>query len=168
MKRNISINQCNNIKIFDYAIGKSNTILPLTIPVNARVIDTSSFNSSHSRSIYPELDWKSIDVQQISLDFFADNFLHGQKIDIVKIDVEDHELEVLEGMQQIILVYKPDIFFESFLTLEKIRFLNELSRKHGYYSYAIMEDSLVFIDNFTQTKGINFLLSKDKNPERAL
>lgn len=165
LKKNIAINNCKNIQIIDYAIGKNNTRLPFSVPEKERIIDTPSFNPSHGKSVYPELAWKKIDVEQVSLDYFANKFLLGKKIDLLKIDVEDHELQVFEGMQEIIATHTPEIFFESYLTEEKINYFTALKVKYDYSLYALMPEGPMLINNFKQWGGINFILSKNKTLE---
>jgi hypothetical protein len=82
-------------------------------------------------------------VDTITLDRYVDE-LHLQKIDIIKIDIEGNELNALQGMQQVLLKFKPTIFIEILeVHLERfdtsITAVYDFFKLNGYDPYQIEE-----------------------------
>lgn len=83
-----------------------------------------------------------IKIELINLDDFLN---YKEKINLIKIDVEGHELMALKGMKKIISTNKPLIVFEQHLrdfkngTSDVIDYLKGL----GYYRFAYIEDGVV-------------------------
>ena len=79
---------------------------------------TSTFSVEHGNSGGSRLGTKSGDFSQISvesrrLDSFVDERPDLTRIDLVKVDVEGHELEVLEGGRRTLARFRPPLILES-------------------------------------------------------
>ncbi len=83
----------------------------------------------------------------ISLDEFIKNHPH-EKIDLIKIDVEGFELKVLDGMRQLIEIYKPLIWIEV------------LDNNKDAALLMFEQLNLEFVDCFPFNTEHDFLLSK--------
>ena len=100
LKKNVEINDLNNkIKIFN--IGLSNR------KINGSV------------SFYDRRNIGGTPVKQnpngnLSLDKLDNIKIKENAVDFVKIDVEGHELEVLQGARETLIKYKPTVFIEAF------------------------------------------------------
>lgn len=90
LKKNISLNNLDTIQAHNIAL--SNIVGEKTFNV-AEASDSSSF---YDHPLTHTIEKRV--VQTISLDSFSP----GQNVDFVKIDTEGHELEVLDGMKDII------------------------------------------------------------------
>ena len=85
----------NNVKVFNEALGKKNDFTLLFVPKSK-----DSLASMYKRGIFDaKIDIKEIKVS--SLDTFLEN--SGiDKIDLLKLDVEGHELSILNGAKKIL------------------------------------------------------------------
>jgi len=101
--KNISFNNCKNIQLLPLALSDSKE--KLNLRVNRNRPGTSSLNSKPSNFKNSEK------VKSISGD---ELFLSGKILapDLIKIDVEGHELKVLNGLKIIISNYLPIISIE--------------------------------------------------------
>ena len=61
----------------------------------------------------------------------------NKKIDLIKIDVEGHEVEALEGMIKIVKKNKPIILFENMSNLNQEKFINKLKISGYKYFYSL-------------------------------
>jgi FkbM family methyltransferase len=123
LKRNIQLNNFNNIKIFKDALGaKTETVTLYKIFVN---------NPGANRILFTKPDTphqdESIDVAV--LDEIAENF-NIPRVDVMKIDVEGFEIFALQGAKKIIAKWRPVLFVE----------LAEVNlRQHGYTALSLVE-----------------------------
>ncbi len=85
-----------NVQLNHAAVGDYSGIIRLFVSEELEV-DHRSFDSGDGR--------KGIDVPAVSLD---DYFTAGQRVDLIKIDVQGYELSVLEGAKRV-LAENPDI-----------------------------------------------------------
>ena len=108
------VGSCNNVEICEVALSNKNGIAKLMI-----------VNNPGGHSIHKPLDgkkWKhklenSIDVKTItSDDWVKENNIN--RIDGIKIDVEAHEVEVVEGGMETLKKFKPIIALETHGTVD--------------------------------------------------
>ena len=100
LKKNVEINNLiNKIKIFN--IGLSNKKINGSISF----FDFTNIGGTHV---------KQDSNGNLLLDKLDNIKIEEDTVDFVKIDVEGHELEVLQGARETLLKYKPTIFVESF------------------------------------------------------
>lgn len=105
LKKNIELNNCKNVEIFNNAVtdkpGKIEYKRDSDQPMpNLNILVTTSNNSFD----------KMISVDSVVLDDFFKN--RTVKPNIIKIDVEGAEMNVLKGMKNLIKSYKPNLFLE--------------------------------------------------------
>jgi len=163
---NISLNKLNNIYTYNMGISNKTGLLDFYIPSDMSMTTVSSFNSSffNNHSNTPSIN-KKIKVTPI------DTFCNEANItpEMIKIDVEGHELEVLVGVQHILEKTKPivlcEIFTKEFDDIEHFKthlpnvyFINELFRKFEYNIFILAGTELERVDSLnTNNNGRNFL-----------
>lgn len=157
LKKNLELN--NFTKCFAYKIAVGNTVGTTSFYVpNVKSIPSSS---SLDSNFY--MDNKAIDVEVTTLDLFAkENQI--EKIDIVKIDVEGKEIDVLEGMQNILSNQKPLIFCEILNTHHLVEISNFI-KFFGYCIYHINKNDIFLLKDLANfqvnDKYYNFILSPE-------
>ena len=83
---------------------------------------------------------------------------HLEKIDLIKIDVEGHEISVLKGMLPYLEKYKPAIIIE-IIGDENAEVLNTMFKKLEYEFISIDEVNIsVVVDKLWDNDHHNFLL----------
>ena len=75
----------------------------------------------------------------------------NKKINLIKIDVEGHEVEALEGMIQIVEKNKPIILFENMRSTNQTKFMNNLKNSGYKYFYSLSRKK------WKTNKNMNFL-----------
>lgn len=105
LKKNIELNDCKNVEIYNNAVtdkpGKIEYKRDSDQPMpNIDMLGSTSINSNG----------RIISVDSVVLDDFFKNRV--VKPNIVKIDVEGAEMNVLKGMKNLITNYKPMLFLE--------------------------------------------------------
>ena len=156
---NVKLNALTNVQTFPFAVGATKADLSFYVPKSDIISDTSSTSSQFSNSTYGgQLAWKEIKVSQLTLDSFCtENNLN--QVNLMKIDVEGHEIDVLEGAREIIAKSKPIILIESFLNESKTRFLKNFVLENKYMVYLVLGEGIVRTDReFEKNARSNFLL----------
>jgi FkbM family methyltransferase len=97
LKQNVKLNNLNNIKILEKAIGDKNGIIKVSVPDSDNISDVVSVNKNHSEGIYKNLTWKEIEVPSITLDSFQEKI--KKRIELIKCDVETFEKFLLRADQ---------------------------------------------------------------------
>jgi len=86
LKKNIEINNYNNVEIFSYAVGDSNSYAKFYISKRSNLC---GFNKTEDND-------SVLDVKIIKLD----DFLKDKKVDFIRMDIEGYEKEALMGLEQ--------------------------------------------------------------------
>lgn len=116
LKKNIEINQLNDkVKIFN--IGLSNQ------KINGSILEYHRDNIGETRI-------KQDSNGNLMLDRLDNITFEDNTIDFIKIDVEGHELEVLQGARETLLKYRPVVFVE--ISSENKTKVHEYLTKLGY------------------------------------
>jgi len=89
LKRNLELNNCNNVSIYQYAIGPTNNIYSLFLSKNSNT--HSMLNVKDSTGI------KSIKVQTKALDSLLEE-VKISHVDLIRMDIEGYEVEAIKGM----------------------------------------------------------------------
>lgn len=101
---NLELNNINNVKTFKNALSDKNIEMNIKIPNNKHLgIPTLGKNPPHIDSYY------EVPVNCLKGD---DIFYNKIKIDIIKLDAEGAEIDIINGLKQSILLYKPTILLE--------------------------------------------------------
>lgn len=148
-------NKINNydIKCFEKAISNNDGV--------ATIFDK---DTAHTYSVTVNEDRSSdksnsipVEITTIRLDTFI-NTNNIPKIDLMKIDVEMHEVEALEGFGKYLNEFKPTILIE-ILSEDIAKGINELVSDIGYYYFNIDENKGVKkVSKLTKSDGMNFLI----------
>ena len=118
---NITRNKIKNINTIPKALSNSNLITDFYSPVGANK-GTGSLNYDHSPT--NNLNVKKVDV--VIGDFYL-NQLQINKIDLIKLDVEGHEIEAINGLKETINRFRPILLIEiSKKSIERIKRENHL------------------------------------------
>ena len=159
LEKNISINALTNIKVVPKAVGSEKKKIAFNIPEKEIISDTSSAIEKFSKSTYKgELTWKSIEVEQISIDSYC-QLNELKTVDLIKIDVEGYELHVLEGAKKTLKDHQPIILLETFQGEEGKAKLQYIVQENGYFIYTILSEGIIKLgQKFEEKFGLNYLL----------
>ena len=134
LEKNITDNHINKVEIHQLGLGKRD---------GYAVIDKIDHNNLGATSL--KFVENKGDIKIVSGDYFVSNI--NYPIDFIKIDVEEFEIDVLNGFEQTIKKYKPIIWVE--ITLNTLKdVLNFLEKKH----YCIVDISKFNILAIHKTK----------------
>ena len=108
----INNNLLNKIKTFNFAVSNSsyNTKLYKN-PLNLGGSKLTSFSNEYKSNSGINEGWDEFDTSCITLDEFVENN-KIKNISLIKIDVEGHEVEVLEGAKMVLIKHSPVIYIE--------------------------------------------------------
>lgn len=101
LKDNIELNSITNVNMFNYAIGKANEMKVLHVPDH---LGLNTFGDTPLRFD----KWKDVNVQIKPLD---DLFLNTP-VHFIKCDTEGWEYNVIQGAQNVLKKWKPELFIE--------------------------------------------------------
>jgi len=153
LKYNVELNRFN-IKCFDKAISNYDGRGIIYDSLKSNILSVTV-----NRNLYPDNNFYPVEIETIQLDTFISNE-NLTKIDLIKIDVETHEVEVLEGFKFFLMKFQPTILIEV-LTEEIAQKLNEIFQGKDYYYFNIDESKgLVRVDQIIKCDGFNYLLCK--------
>jgi len=158
LEENIKLNELSNIQVSRYAIGANTQKIELNVPKNNIISDTTSVLEDFSKSTYQgKIEWKKIDVKQVSIDEFCS--LHNlEKIDLIKVDVEGYEIEVLKGASTQMKKNRPKILLETFPDEDKRNWLMNFLEKHEYQAFCINSNGLQMdTSSLSKKEGYNYL-----------
>lgn len=112
LNKNVELNNLNNVKTFDYCIGLDNAELNFYIDLN-NPGSTLNKNNITFHPILKKPNLKKILIKEESLDSFLKNIdLSKYQNFFIKIDVEGAELKVLQGANNFIKNFFPDMLLE--------------------------------------------------------
>lgn len=155
-----------NISLYNCALSDQVGFTNLKMPIR---------NKSFFKNNYEELyqlgaatihlnnnfdNFNTIEVEKKKMD----DILYDKKIGFIKIDVEGHEKEVINGSINIIKKYKPNLLVEieerhnKNKVMDTINYINKL----GYSSFFLDEDKLVETKNLKEFKNINNFIFKSQ------
>ena len=157
----------NNIELYNFALSNNNGETLLKLPIRSKSIFSTNIEELYqlgAASIHPKKNFnkfKEIFVKKKKLDEFKIN----NKIGFIKIDVEGHEIEVIDGAKKTILDNMPVLLVEieerhSQISVEKSV---EYIKKFGYQCFFVKDENLVSFNNITDTKSENNFFFIPKN-----
>ncbi len=138
---------CSNFSGEAIVYTEKNTTLTTSVTVNKSLFAKGK-----------ELD--TVPIETIRLDeFFKKEGL--QSLDLIKIDVETHEHEVLQGMSDLIKTYKPTFLIEV-LNDEVAKNIESLVDGLDYLYFDIDEiDKIERVDSIKQSSYYNYLICQE-------
>lgn len=162
LEKNISINhfdiQSHCIGLSDYN-GTAKIYLPkgedfaYSVTINQNTITSKEVNE--------------LEINVCKLSTLIETY-HIPKIDLMKLDVETHEVEVIKGMENYLKEFKPAILIEV-LNDDIAKNLNEIFRGFGYLYFNIddIKNTVRLVPEITKSDYWNFLLCNE-NTAKAL
>lgn len=87
-RKNIQLNKFKNFRIYNFAASNESTRKKFLL---SEAAGESGFYNNHLAPVIKEVEVETI---------IPDDILQGQKVDFIKIDVEGHEIKVLEGLKK--------------------------------------------------------------------
>jgi len=162
LQKNLDLNNCKNVSVNRTAMGDFTGEIELSVPGDGTVTDVSSVNVDFSKRFYPTVKWVKQSVPITTLDaFVAEKKI---KPDLIKCDVESHEMEVFKGASNVLKTHRPLIIFECFLDEQRKEFFNNILRDYNYQACLILQEGLVHLDSgfVDNPDGLNYLLTPVK------
>ncbi len=167
LRKNLIINEIQDVIISENALGDSNKEIEFTVPEKEQICDVLSADFEFSNKFYRNwINYKTVKVPQITLDYFL---THKKipNINLIKIDVENYETFVLKGALDSLKKYSPVILIEFFVDDKKIEFYEKHLKPLGYISYTILKEGIIRTETINQKSACrNFILSKNKSKEQ--
>jgi FkbM family methyltransferase len=155
-----------NISLYNCALSNQDGLTKLKIPIRSKSFFKNNYEELYqlgAASIHVNNNFdkfKTIEVEMKKMD----NILHDKKIGFIKIDVEGHEKEVINGSKNIIKKYKPNLLVEieerhnKKKVIDTIDYINKL----GYMSFFLHENELVETKNLKTFNNINNFIFKSQ------
>jgi FkbM family methyltransferase len=169
LEKNVAINKIN-IEIENVAVGNSNKPIDFYIPTENILSESNSVNGAFVKEILNkhtkegvETKIKKTTVSQVYLDeFIPKNNITS--LDLIKIDVETHEMAVFDGASETFKHFSPVIIIEIFLDEERKNYFNAFCKESRYYAYIILNSGLLRLDEgmISNHDSANYLFSKKK------
>jgi FkbM family methyltransferase len=151
-QKNLDLNQPNNI-IFHKKAVSNITGTALFYDVNTPSQYSASLNEKMLHTIEGRISYR---VDVVDLDNYAS--IKDLKVDLIKLDVEMHELEALQGMSNLIINNRPVLLIEILtegLGNEIMRFFEKLN----YLYFNIDEEKgITVVSKITKSNTYNYLL----------
>jgi len=154
-QKNLELNPKSKITLIKKAVSNKNGIsLFFDLPT------TSQYSASLNADFYKDVpNTINYEVKTVKLD--TEEYLQNKKIDLIKIDVETHEAEAIEGMIGIINKNKPTMLIE-ILNDEVGEKIERLIYGLGYIYFNIDEvNSPIKVEKLTKTHHFNFLICQE-------
>jgi FkbM family methyltransferase len=156
LKENIALNKFDIVAIEKAVSNKNGT---------ATIYDTDTehtYSVTVNKNLNPEeIKVIKTEIKTITLDSFIEENKIG-KIDLMKIDVETHEPEVLEGFAVYMKLYRPSIIIEV-IREEIAERINELVNGLGYLYFNIDERAGIRrVDKISRSDFYNYLLCSEE------
>jgi FkbM family methyltransferase len=166
LERNIQINGLLNVTAVSSVVGDSEKPVKFYLPKGKGMVLAGSTKKGWATGA------EEIVVPSVTLDSYKKN-VGISKIDLIKMDCEFHEIEVLNGMENILKEDKPIILmevlfpegegqkghFEMVVHLE----IEHIMKQNGYYFYLVSRDALIRVDKLEYNPDErNYLFSTGK------
>jgi FkbM family methyltransferase len=104
LRRNVALNQIQNVQIAEMALSNREGAVDLFVPA------VHPGGPSAATQVWNPGDWKKVGGAPSTT---LDSFFEGNRLDLIKIDVQGHEWEVLEGAREVIERFRPIILCET-------------------------------------------------------
>lgn len=154
--QNIAASNFNDIEVLPFAFSNYIGEAEMFVPKGADYIRSATVNTNLLDRPEDRIDVLKIKVNTVK-NYFAEN-PELNRLDLVKIDVESHEPEVLEGFEDLLAKFKPTFLIE--VCYERVPdLLNKIFAGKGYLYFNINEEKGVRLqDKLTKSDSDNFLI----------
>lgn len=170
LRTNLELNGAvEQVEIIQKALGAETRTIQFAVPDGGQICDVSSADVEFTKKHYQKwLTYKEVETEQLTLDEFCESS-ELDRLDLIKLDVENHELNVLKGGLKSLDRYKPIIQVEIFVDEERRKFYEESLRPLGYQCYLILKEGLVRTETLVENPDCgNFILAKSKSEDQYL
>ena len=154
----------NNIKLYNFGLSNQNNNATLRIPIRNKLAKEENYEkffemgraTIHDKNQFNEFRTFKVNVKKL------DDVQFENLISFIKIDVEGHEIEVIEGAIETINKNKPILLVEieerhsKKKVIDAIKFINAL----GYKSYYFNEKELINTATLTNFETYNNYIFK--------
>tara|TARA_A100000164_G_C21920957_1_gene780645 strand:- start:1265 stop:2017 length:753 start_codon:yes stop_codon:yes gene_type:complete len=154
----------SNIKLYNYALsdqnGKKNLKIPIRDPkaykTNYEEYYRMGLATIHEKNTFENFDKFEIKCMRL------DDLKLTNKISFIKIDVEGHEIEVLNGGKTLIQKFKPNLMIEIEQNHSKNNMKDSISFicSFGYQVYCLKDKQLVLLDSINNQDQFNNFIFK--------
>lgn len=135
--------QLKNIQAHQLALGAKKEAVKMILPTRNKVLFQGLSHVKHE-TITEMNEGVEFDVEMD----YLDNFFNGERIQAIKIDVENFEFFVLEGGHRVISQNKPIIYAELWEN-ENRKQCFDLLASYNYQTFVVHNDQLQLFDNKT-------------------
>jgi len=142
----------NNITLYNCAASDKDSETKLRIPKRFETINSKNYEEKYklgsaTMHMYNDLNSEEHEVYKIETKKL-DNLLINKKIGFIKIDVEGHEKNVLNGSLDILKKNKPTLLIEieEKHTKDKVKNTINYVKEFGYSSYYCEDQKLISTD----------------------
>ena len=153
-----------NIKLYNFGLSNKNGKSTLRIPIRNKLAEEENYEeffemgraTIHDKNEFNEFRTFNVNVKKL------DHLQFGNPISFIKIDVEGHEIEVIEGAIETITKNKPILLVEieerhsKKKVIDTIKFIEAL----GYKSYYFNENELINTATLTNFDTYNNYIFK--------
>jgi FkbM family methyltransferase len=159
LQRNIKLNDLQTrVSAYPMALSDVSGAATLYVPAS-RSLDCEATATLAQGSWQQRKNSPSVEIQAIRFDDFEAQ--HPLKLDLVKVDVEDHEASVLRGMQSVIRRDRPFIVCEILPRTHGNENTRQILDSLGYTAYWITRSGYIRVSrlDFDRSDSEDFLLS---------
>jgi FkbM family methyltransferase len=169
LRKNLALNGLDKVQVLEQALGTTVGEIEFAVPEEEQICDVLSADTEFTQQFYRKwVSYKNVKVQATSLDRFVEE-QNLQRLDLIKIDVENFESEVLLGALKTLEGHSPNILIEIFVDEEKQAFFEKHLAPLGYQPYSILSEGIVRTQTLSPNPDCrNFLLSKKKSAKEYL
>lgn len=137
----------DNLKLYNYALSDKNITKNLRIPIRnlkANKLNYEEFYEMGKATIHEENKFENYENFKVECKIL-DDFKFNNSISFIKIDVEGHEISVLNGAKIIIKKFKPNLLIEIEERHSKRNIKDTINFvcSFGYNSYVFKENKLI-------------------------
>ena len=142
---NIELNKLSSVITINSGLSDVKSEMDLHInPFNNGGSSLNGFSETIKR-LYPEYAWGSVRVKVDLLDEVVNSRgIFG--VDLIKIDVEGHELPVIKGAQNTLATYRPLVYAEVVKDRNKLNAISAVL-PDGYIPYSLAEKKVIIEDS---------------------
>ena len=160
----------DNITLYDCALSNHNGKAKLRIPIRRKTIFKDQFEEKYHAGLSTIHDQNTFDMYSEFDEFTVttkkiDDIKFTNRIGFIKIDVEGHELKIIDGAKVTIKKHKPNLLIEIEEKHSKEKLNTSINYIKGldYNAYIYKNNKLIKIENFEIIKNeINFIFKPIK------